>query len=658
MKTPQRHMLKAIVLCLAASISALSAAVWTGNGDANASGNWSTPADWDTGVPVTNSDVTLGDVTGARTVTFDSSSVTIQSLTMTQTTANGSNILSIPGQTTAQTLTVNNAINLGTTATGATVGLSLTSGPGGSATPLLNAKGGLTVGTGGSLTMGLNSSSVGNYTAIAGDFTLSGGLVRLTPVTSGLAVISIGTINSSTNVTTGGTTTINSGTLRVENNASSSTLLQFSENLNWNGGAIQYYSDGATLGSQSIILRGLTNTIGADAVFQKVTNGGSTVSTVAPGLTLMINSANYPNQVGAQSLTSAVALGNIVVQDTNSYPTSTYTHTVASTAASKAIGAVTINSQAANVTFQLGSDLNSTAGTYWFIQAQSNGANNDRTYGVDLNGYTFDGATGNSNNWIPNRPNTGGKVMTWSISSTQVGGTLKAKGFDFRLAGSSTLAADQFLVGHNVILESTGGNGTANILTGATASYTINAGSTFRYSGSAVRTNAATLVSGVAIGKLEVQNGALKIAQASLTAAGGAAVSNGGTLDLNGASAGVLQLGASQNFTSNNGTLLLGLGDNTVLDQIVGSGGTFSLVDSTISLSLGTGFDYTGTYAVFSGFSSGSITNLQINGYDETNYTAVLSSNGTISFVPEPETLLLALGGFAVLLLARKRRMA
>jgi autotransporter-associated beta strand protein len=120
-------------------------------------------------------------------------------------------------------------------------------------------------------------------------------------------------------------------------------------------------------------------------------------------------------------------------------------------------------------------------------------------------------------------------------------------------------------------------------------------------------------------------------------------------------------LGANRNFTSTGGTIRLDLNTTGTADQIFGSGtGVFSLTDTTIALNLvgWTPADYGDTYAIFSGFTSGSTANLTITGYDAVNYTASLSNTGVLSFTAVPEPAAAGLVGAAALslVLSRGRR--
>jgi hypothetical protein len=109
-----------------------------------------------------------------------------------------------------------------------------------------------------------------------------------------------------------------------------------------------------------------------------------------------------------------------------------------------------------------------------------------------------------------------------------------------------------------------------------------------------------------------------------------------------------MTLAASANFSQTLGTLKMDIG--TASDQIVGSGGTFSLTGGTLALSLGSGFGYANTYSLFSSFAGGTVSSLTISGYDTVNYTAGLGSDGVLYFtaIPEPSTYAAILGGLAL----------
>jgi len=165
---------------------------------------------------------------------------------------------------------------------------------------------------------------------------------------------------------------------------------------------------------------------------------------------------------------------------------------------------------------------------------------------------------------------------------------------------------------------------------------------------SAVSIEGGSLISGAASGNLALGVG-------NLTMSAGA-VNPGGV----GATAS-FSLAANRDFITTGGTIHIDLNTSGALDQFLGSGtGVFSLADTTLALNLvsWTPADYSETYAILSGFSGGSTSDLTITGYDTANYTASLSNTGILSFtaVPEPAAASL-LGATALsLVLARRRR--
>ena len=278
------------------------------------------------------------------------------------------------------------------------------------------------------------------------------------------------------------------------------------------------------------------------------------------------------------------------------------------------------------------------------IVAQNTDPSSTPTLGIDANGHTLD-LSANTNGWKASAE--GASLTTWNLTTSAANGKIKAASFNLNQAHTAVN------VGSGLVLQATGGNGTTSDL-GSTNGGTISTGSTFVYAGNAIGrgVSAANLVSNRAVGAIQVQSGVLNLNQTALTSAD--VTVNGGSLDLNGTGVGTLTL-ASGNFTMSSGTLLLSLG--TTFDQIVGSGGTFSLTGGTLAFDLGTGFNYANTYALFSGFSSGSSSGITFSGL--TGYTASLSSGGVLSFnaVPEPPPLVpVALGTGFVLVAARWAR--
>jgi autotransporter-associated beta strand protein len=133
----------------------------------------------------------------------------------------------------------------------------------------------------------------------------------------------------------------------------------------------------------------------------------------------------------------------------------------------------------------------------------------------------------------------------------------------------------------------------------------------------------------------------------------------GGTLDLRGATAGTVTIGAAGNLSFTSGVIKFQLG--TAFDQLVSSGaGAFSISGGTFELDVtGAGFSYGNTYAVLSGFGgSNSVSGLSFTGFDTAGYTAALGTNGVLSFtaIPEPSTWALLVAGMGTVVIAFRRR--
>lgn len=135
---------------------------------------------------------------------------------------------------------------------------------------------------------------------------------------------------------------------------------------------------------------------------------------------------------------------------------------------------------------------------------------------------------------------------------------------------------------------------------------------------------------------------------------------SGGELVINSTGTGTLTLQADKSFSMTTGTLKLSIASAASFDQIFGSGtGTFNLSGGVIDLTNSV-TDYGVTYSFFSGFSSGSVSGLTFTNYDSATYTAILGSNGLLSFtlnsIPEPSTYAAILGGLALGFVAWRRR--
>jgi hypothetical protein len=453
------------------------------------------------------------------------------------------------------------------------------------------------------------------------------------------------------------------------------------------------YSGSTTVGNTRLTINGTTNITGGTVAVVPNTNGGSiflngTNNTIngVTGLT-SVSLTTFGGQ-NAQNLTTDQVIGQ-VFQDRNTYNgVNVFTLTDNNTSTSGNIGQFQLyptiqnpsNTATVGATLVLGNNLTTTANAGPAISAANYGSasagyTGNLYYTVDLKGYTFDttnsGTAANVNIFTLNSPTTGNlnhsEQGDWTIESTTGDGMLKAGSFNF--SNSGTQYAYNVTIGPNVTLLSTGGTATSGVTNNLSVNPlssnpgTIDPTSTFLYTGPSVATTPTNLISNRTIGNIAVQNGALNLAQSAMTAGGGVAITNGGSFLLNGSSLGTLTLGSGQGFTMNSGTLYLTLNLTGGSDQILGnngvaSGGTFTIINSTLTLSGNATINYGDSYTVLGDFASGSISGLTINGYDNTDYTANLSNAGVLTFtaVPEPPVWMLLMAGGFILMVWRGRQ--
>lgn len=186
-------------------------------------------------------------------------------------------------------------------------------------------------------------------------------------------------------------------------------------------------------------------------------------------------------------------------------------------------------------------------------------------------------------------------------------------------------------------------------------------GSNLNYNGTTTVSSGTLLLAGSLnnSSSVTVSGGTLQSNAADIKLGAGTVSMSSGAIDIRGSAPGKFTLSVNQNLATTGGVIKFDLGTGT--DQIAGSGtGAFSLADTTLALTLGAGFSYANTYALFSGFSSGSFSNLTFTGYDSASYTASLSSAGVLSFtaVPEPSTISLGVLGVALIAFRLRRRSA
>jgi len=267
------------------------------------------------------------------------------------------------------------------------------------------------------------------------------------------------------------------------------------------------------------------------------------------------------------------------------------------------------------------------------------------------------GATGASGSYVRNFNWTSGTIANYDANTdlTITGLTLTAT-----TAGVHTFSAD---AGRTINIDSTskvtGNGGITKSGAGKLAiSGTIGTtGLSHITAGTMELDNAAALT--LATGGMSLDaggTGKLTSTVANATLGGNLTLASGTISPGDDNGVGTLTLTAGKNFSMTGGVLNIDLG--SVYDAIAGSGsGTFSISGGEVSLDVtGAGFSYKNTYTLLSGFSTGSVTNLAITGYDTMNYNATLSDTGILSFtaIPEPQTYGMLVGGIGMLLFLRR----
>jgi hypothetical protein len=633
--------MKKINSVLAVFLAAMAAAHaatynWVGpTGDSDVGGVWSSTVSWGpsgTKSPAAGGDVgVLGDVTtGTRTIIYDINGGYVSTIQFNQTTAGAVNLLDIQ-----KNLTVSNPFVIGATAGSAQVavesGATLTFGQGG------------TIGTNGVLSLYNPGSSEGSVTTNSGYvLTVAGGLLRVAASQSA----------SSASNTIRGDFAMTSGTILIENDTGTQRdrRLSFNANVNITGGVVASLYNGA---SGQIFLNGTNNVFNPTSFYS-----GSSTTYCGIGIVM---------SAGSQQLSTNQTLAGGLVLRGGGSPTTDYVKTIANTGSGiiNQIQFIDERNNSGGVVLQLGSNLSlATSAVMPSVANYSNQVDGSGglQVGIDANGYTLNLTPGaNYGVWTVAKSTQGGvTTTTWQLSNSGAAGTgvIAANGFIMSSSGVVTN------IGEGLVLEARGGNGTLNDLGG---SGSIAATSVFRYAGTATSANtAAKLISNRTIGGLEVKSGYLNVQ--GISTSGGVNI-NGGTMLINddpsNPHVGTLNVGAGQAFIMSSGGIFFTMEDNITFDQIVGSAGSvFSISGGTITLDLQDiqNFDYSSSYALFSGFDSGLVSGLNIIGYDTSSYFAKLGTDGMLTFeaIPEPGTVaLLACGGLILLLsYCRNRKLA
>ena len=649
-----------LIAALVTSALPLHAITWDGNGTNDASGNWSIANLWDTdAVPGAADTAVRTDVTsGARTITFDSAATSpVLQVDFNQSTAGATNLLDIQ-----KTLTVTNAITLGASSGTERISIGSTA----IASFVLTPSGGITLDPGGELVMTSTGNGTTGYffgnTGGSGTTTIQGGTLTIAPTT-----LTGGTSASNTHA---GNLTMTSGSLVMDNiSGQQDRRLLIQGVVNISGGTVSSTKAAAT-GT-------LTFASGSPVVFKP--------DSFDTDLSITLD------RIGAQSLTTNKTLSNFLARGTG-------VKTITSSASGTGIGQLQMfdnsNTVGSMTTVTLGSNLTLTSGKAQ-PAAQSFGNTHEAgriDLGIDTNGFTLDLTAGaGSGAWAPIISTQSGVTNTvWNLSG---GGVIKATRFTFATSALTTNIAA------NTVLNAGGGNSTATDLGGTG---TIDAASSFRYSGTAALATPATLASNRTIGKLDVTSGTLKLS-GTLNAAGTTTVTGGSLLvpltaslyggttaswtaaNLNILSGGTLALnvgGVGEFATTDVTTLLTNLAsssDNGLhagatlgFDTTNASGGTFTVADTladttgttggslaihklgTNTLVMGTAANtYTGLTTVTagvlrvsnSGGLGGTTAGTIVNGSVNSTVGTVLDLNGVS--IGSGESLTLASGSFA-----------
>lgn len=256
---------------------------------------------------------------------------------------------------------------------------------------------------------------------------------------------------------------------------------------------------------------------------------------------------------------------------------------------------------------------------------------------------------------IGNTSNNG--TINFSPSSVELAGDLTLiTNVNVTLPAITLLPAPPFVAGI-----SKSGSGTLTLTAAGTYNgpTTINAGTLLITNGGGSATGTGAVLvnnSGTLAGNGFIDAGSNTITISGTLSPGPlAAAGNPGTINLaSAAGAGALTL-------SSTSTLLFDITNTTTKDLIALTSTGVSLGGGTLALTLGGSFDYTQQYAIFTGVSGLTGSFGTVTGYDNANYAAVFTLNGsdydlTFAPIPEPATWVGGVLALAAVLFAQRRR--
>jgi fibronectin-binding autotransporter adhesin len=422
---------------------------------------------------------------------------------------------------------------------------------------------------------------------------------------------------------------------------------------NWDGGVAPGASDIAAFYADGAL--NLSTTMGAGRDVDGIAfNAGATNS-----VTINVSNTNFLRLDAGAAIDISVQTGTHTIQGegigpgagSEFRPTGTQVWNVADGAT------LSINARIGNTNLSSTSTYNKTgAGTVVL------GGNNSGSGGWNFTGGGFTVSEGILRMTANAVGNSGNDYTVSSGATLQLSGAnYQGPGGDLTLNGDGVggVGALHLLSGNQSVQSGVGTVVLAsNTSIGAVASTTLNIQQDISGTGSLTKVGAGTVTltsadASTYSGGTIVSDGTLTTTNA-LSLGTGAVTVNGGNLSPGGASVGSITLGSGADFLMSSGTLSLDLG--ITFDQIIGGGaGTFTFGGGTFALTN----TAVGDYAIFSGFSSGTVSQQPIFTGAE-GFIVSLADTGILTVaVPEPAHYALGVGVFlASVIILRRRRLA
>ena len=543
------------------------------------------------------------------------------------------------------TLNLANTFNGTTTITGGKIAM-------GSATALQSSTFNTTGSTGG---VGLNvTGGLSSGTLTLGG--LSGAVDLATAITDGYSSVTNLTLNPGAGISATYSGVIADGAPGMTLTKTGAGTLTLNGTNTYTGKTILGGASGSYVYINSIADAGTASALGAGATIdvtvanQYLTYTGGSVSSNRT-LNLNNNKFNISSTGGglltlAGNVTTSGTFGNLQLRGGN----------VTVSGVVSGAGQASVNSASATLTLTNGSNsftsaLDAYTGTISVSSIANSGTNSAAGNGTIIN---IGGSTGNGALIYTGGATTTNRTI--NLAGTTGGATIDQSGATGALvfngaftfgAGSKTLTLQGSNGGTGEISSAISNNSVANV-----TSLTKAGTGTWTLSGASSYTGTTTVSAGTMIVSVDKGLGDTT-----------SVVLNGGTLDIRGdVIAGTVTLGTNAGLSFTSGIIKFQLG--AAFDQIVSAGGAgaFTISGGTFALDVTSGtFSYGNSYAVLSGFGgSNSVSGLGFSGYDSTNYSASLGTNGVLSFtaIPEPTTVALVVLSLVPLVAFARRRKA